>query len=301
MKSLLLGIPWALNPKGVTAARETRTVLVTAFLKYLNDDGLDSACSFISDLSGLGIRRGLSTENNARALLGSILAIVGNTVPTTFWLLLNIYSRPHLLNQVRSELEALLPNAEPSDTLSLDVARIREACPVLMAAYNETLRLTSGTATVRFTSEDTTVASADGRCWLLRRGAQVQMPTAFIHADPETWGAAATAFDHERFLRGAAGAKGEVLTREQKARRAAAFRPFGGGTALCPGRHFAAHEILSFVGAVLLGFDMEAAEGEKLRIPEMDRSKMPLTSMKPVGDVKVRLVRRDGWGSRTFS
>lgn len=317
MKNLLLGIPWILNPKGVTAARESRQALVEAFLKYLNDDGLDSACSFISELSGLGIRRGLSTENNARALLGSILAIVGNTVPTTFWLLLNIFSRPTLLNLVRAELEAILDTGaedatkgQTDDTaVCLDVTRIRENCTVFMAVYNETLRMTSGIATVRYTNEDTLIEGSGGRSWLLRRGAQVQMPTAFIHSDPTTWGPeAASTFDHTRFLRSESSSdKATVaktdkpLSREQKARRTAAFRPFGGGSALCPGRHFATDEILSFVGAVLLGFEMRPFGEKQFQIPEMDRSKMPLTSLKPVGDIKARLVRRDGWEKRVFS
>ncbi|SPO01747.1 related to cytochrome P450 7A1 [Cephalotrichum gorgonifer] len=303
MKILLLGIPWIFNPKGVTTARETRKTLVTAFLNYLNDDGLDSACSFIKDLSGLGIRRGLSNENNARALLGSVLAIVGNTVPTTFWLLLNIYSRPSLLDEIRNELQATLPDTGTEAKTSLEVARIRERCPVLIAAYDETLRLTSGIAAVRYTNEDTVVAGSDGRSWLLQRGAQIQMPTAFIHADPATWGPnAASLFDHTRFLRPSVAGDGNVatsappLSREQRTRRTAAFRPFGGGGALCPGRHFATHEILSFVGSLLLGFDMEPVEGKEFRLPEMDRSKLPLTSMKPVGDISVRFVRRDGCG-----
>ncbi|KAM0354331.1 hypothetical protein ACHAPU_001375 [Fusarium lateritium] len=289
IKVLLLGVPWFLSPKKHSTAQQTRKELVDAFLKYLNDNGLDTACSFIKELSGLGIRRGLSNENNARALLGSILAIVGNTIPTTFWLLISIFSRPELLDKIRSELEATLEEPSCRTGISLDYTAIRERCPVFMSTYDEVLRMTSGVATVRYTNEDTLIQDR----WLLKKGAQVQMPTAFIHADPTTWGADADVFDHTRFL------KSKVLTKEQKTRRAAAFRPFGGGNTLCPGRHFASYEVLTFVGSVLLGFDMTPTT-ETFNIPQMDRSKLPLTSLKPAGDIKVNIARRSGWEKADF-
>ncbi|KAI1028496.1 hypothetical protein LB503_002588 [Fusarium chuoi] len=288
IKVLLLGVPWFLSPKKHSTAQRTRKELVDAFLKYLDDDGLDTACSFIKELSGLGIRRGLSNENNARALLGSILAIVGNTIPTTFWLLISIFSRPDLLKEIRSELEATLGGSSPK-TISLGYTTIREKCPVFMSTYDEVLRMTSGIATVRYTNEDTLIQDR----WLLKKGAQVQMPTAFIHADPTTWGADADVFDHTRFL------KTNVLTKEQETRRAAAFRPFGGGNTLCPGRHFASYEVLTFAGSVLLGFDM-ASTTKTFNVPQMDRSKLPLTSLKPAGDIKVSLSRRSGWEETQF-
>ncbi|CZR46188.1 uncharacterized protein FPRO_11635 [Fusarium proliferatum ET1] len=288
IKVLLLGVPWFLSPKKHSTAQRTRKVLVDAFLKYLNDDGLDTACSFIKELSSLGIRRGLSNENNARALLGSILAIVGNTIPTTFWLLISIFSRPDLLKEIRSELEATLENSF-SGTICLDYTTIREKWPVFMSTYDEVLRMTSGIATVRYTNEDTLIQDR----WLLKKGAQVQMPTAFIHADPTTWGADADVFDHTRFL------KSKVLTKEQKTRRTAAFRPFGGGNTLCPGRHFASYEVLTFVGSFLLGFDV-APTTKTFNVPQMDRSKLPLTSLKPAGDIKVSLSRRSGWEEAQF-
>ncbi|KAM0440461.1 hypothetical protein ACHAQK_005868 [Fusarium lateritium] len=289
IKVLLLGVPWFLSPKKHSTAQQTRKELVDAFLTYLNDDGLDTACSFIKELSGLGIRRGLSNENNARALLGSILAIVGNTIPTTFWLLISIFSRPDLLTEIRSELEVTMEDPSSRQGVSLDYTTIREKCPVFMSTYDEVLRMTSGIATVRYTNEDTLIQDR----WLLKKGAQVQMPTAFIHADPTTWGADADVFDHTRFL------KAKVLTKEQKTRRAAAFRPFGGGNTLCPGRHFASYEVLTFVGSILLGFDVTPTT-ETFDVPQMDRSKLPLTSLKPAGDIKVNMARRSGWEKAEF-
>lgn len=36
-----------------------------------------------------------------------------------------------------------------------------------------------------------------------------------------------------------------------------AFRAFGGGATLCPGRHFASTEILAFAASILLRFDIK--------------------------------------------
>lgn len=40
-----------------------------------------------------------------------------------------------------------------------------------------------------------------------------------------------------------------------------AFRAFGGGATLCPGRHFASTEILAFVSVMLLRFDIKPVSG----------------------------------------
>jgi hypothetical protein len=61
------------------------------------------------ELCQLSIRRGLSNENTARALVGPILAIVGNTIPRIFLILGHIYSDPLLLAEIRRELELTLP------------------------------------------------------------------------------------------------------------------------------------------------------------------------------------------------
>ena len=354
---MLLGIPWLLSPKSYASAQRSRATLVAAFTDYLTtNNGISGACSFIKDLSNLGIRRGLSTEDNARALLGSILAMVGNTIPTTFWLLIHIYSRPDLLAAIRAELQQICRPQDIDATanehksgglLVLNVTDIRSHCPLLVSTWDETLRLTSGIATMRYTHDDAYIGTASGhRQWLLKKGATVQMPTAFIHTDRNTWGDNARKFDPTRFLRhnnptlkeldhaknkasdtgegdecqavspGLRQASQKIPSRDQKSKQTLAFRPFGGGNTLCPGRHLASYQILSFVGTMVMGFDVvpvnekmvstavsghwgkteqmtETEEsGGGWHLPEMDRSKLPLTSLKPLGDVEVVVTKK---------
>jgi cytochrome P450 len=289
---LLLGLPWILAPKRYTTAHQCRQRLVEVFHDYLNQGGAQHACSFIHELCQLSFRRGLSNENTARALVGSILAIVGNTIPTSFWLLSHIYSDPSLLAAVRVELEATLP-CPPDDeasTVQIDPPLVRERCPLFISTYEEVLRMTAGISTVRFTTADTLVSNR----WLLEKGSTVQMPTAFIHADPNTWGADADVFRSERFL------NSKSLPKSEQSKRAAAYKPFGGGVTLCPGRHFAFHEVISFACSVLLGMEMTPIGGV-WKLPKKDKSKMPLTSLKPVSDLQVEMSRRQGWENVQFS
>jgi len=47
--------------------------------------------------------------------------------------------------------------------------------------------------------------------------------------------------------------------------RMLALRPFGGGTTLCPGRHFATNEVLGGLAALLLKLEVEVVEEELKR------------------------------------
>jgi hypothetical protein len=269
VKILLLGLPKILAPRSYTTAHKTRQKLVDAFLEYLDEGGCDGSASFIKDLYELGARRGLSNENSARALIGSVLAIISNTIPTSFWLLAYVYSRPTLLTAVREEIARTMyrkDSDEVNKVLSLDAAQARDRCPLFVSSYNDK--------------------------YLLTKGCSIQMPTAFIHEDPASWGADAADFRPDRFLK-------TKSTREEQTKRATAFRPFGGGNTLCPGRHFAFNEIITFVGTMVMGFDL-APIGGIWKLPEKDRSRMPMSSLKPATDIGLVVSRRKGFEDVRF-
>ena len=76
-------------------------------------------------------------------MVGSILAIVSNNIPTTFWILAHIYSNLLLLAEIYRELELTLPCplGEEPVTLQIDAALIRENCPLSISTYEELLRM----------------------------------------------------------------------------------------------------------------------------------------------------------------
>jgi len=89
----------------------------------------------------------------------------------------------------------------------------------------------------------------------------------------------------------------DTQEKKEKGIHPAAFRAFGGGKTLCPGRHFATHEILAFVAMVVLTLDIESVEGKDktIAVPEKDDGVMPVHILEPKTDVRVKVrVRRDG-------
>jgi cytochrome P450 len=72
----------------------------------------------------------------------------------------------------------------------------------------------------------------------------------------------------------------------------AAFRSFGGGTTLCPGRHFATNEIVGLVTLLLVTFDINPAESDRIVIPERKDNVLPIHILKPQIPVKVKIQRR---------
>ena len=294
VKVLVLGLPKMFVWRDHNTAIRARHKLVNAFSEYLSMGFHKDATPLIKELYDLGNRYGVSHENSARSQIGLVLAMISNTIPTSFWLLAYIYSTSGLLVQVRKELDSitlLQCDAAGHETLHLEISRVRERCPILTSSFDEVLRITAGVASIRHISADTSIA--DGR-YLLKKNSAIQMPTTFIHSNPKVWGEDALGFDPCRFMK-------DKLTKEVFLKRTAAFRPFGGGTALCPGRHFALMEILTFVGTVLVGFDMAPADGGQWRLPEKDRTKIPMASFKPVQDLQVTLKRRQGFGHIQFT
>ncbi|OTA70016.1 cytochrome P450 [Hypoxylon sp. EC38] len=96
----------------------------------------------------------------------------------------------------------------------------------------------------------------DGK-YLLKRGSTIMMPAMVQHTDPAIWGDSPGA----------------------KRTNPVAFHGFGGGTTLCPGRHFASTEILMFAALVVLRFDLQLMDG-KWVASRTDKS--PLVSALPI-------------------
>lgn len=85
-------------------------------------------------------RRWRHHEGYARLEAASSIGVLSNTVPSTFWTLFDIYSRPELLNEIRTELQTNALTIDP-DTKKyvVDLALIRDSCPRLVSAFQETL------------------------------------------------------------------------------------------------------------------------------------------------------------------
>jgi hypothetical protein len=259
------------------------------FAEYHEAGGIEDAHYFIKQRNELHLQHGI-TDRIERGKLdtGLGIAVNVNASLSTFWLLSNVYSRPTLLARLRDEIqENGLTDAE---TLSFE--RLRENCPLLYSVYRETLRCYAPMGSPRFVEADTIIANQ----YLVRKGSVVQPAPAALHQDKDVWGPDAEEFNPNRFLQSANGTKTnhDGTFEDKSSVPGAAFRSFGGGRHMCPGRNFAAAEILSLSAAMIIGFDMEVADNTAWN-PPPDRKRMPISVMKPLEKLMVTMHRRLGY------
>jgi cytochrome P450 len=272
-----------------------REALAGAFTTYLEGNHhLQGSNKIIQRRCEIAQEHGWSTKMIARSELSFLFAGISNTSITSFWMILHIVSRPKLLEEVLEELRQTLQQSE-SDTKvrKISISKIKKDCPLLVSIYRETLRFCSENFSTRVVTTDTILSDT----YFLRKDAMVQISGGIIHADQTIWGANANEFNPRRFV--ATGSSAEECKNKSEGVdkpgpiHPAAFRSFGGGTTLCPGRHFATSEILGFAALVLLTFDIQPAEGDGIEIPRKKDNVLPIHILEPDGPVKVRISLRD--------
>ena len=129
---------------------------------------------------------------------------------------------------------------------------------------------------------------------MLKKDAVVQIPSHFLHHDQGIWGDSVQEFQPRRFMQYMVNANGSAAngpaTKTPHLNRAA-FRAFGGGSSLCPGRHFAMTELLSYVAMATMRFDL-VPEGGRWIDPVTDESSFAVNVPGPVKKIPVVIVPR---------
>ncbi len=264
----------------LTAAKPARARqrLVQAFIDFFEDDTIahGETCDFIRQLGDVAHGYNRDVEYLGRYFFAIFCAFIINTVPVTFWTIGHIVENQLLLARIRAELAEVIEPIVEEDVseprFSFDVAAVRERCPLLMSASTEVLRYVGASTSTLIVHEDVCIDEQ----YLLKQGALVQISATAVHSDPDIWGPDAAAFDPERFLK---------PTKVHPS----AYRTFGGGSTLCPGRHLATDEILAFTAMFLHTFDV----ADTPRLPRRDDTNM-LSITKPEKDLLLRLSCRRG-------
>ncbi|KAI1373561.1 cytochrome P450 [Hypoxylon crocopeplum] len=286
--SLLMNVFPSVTAK---AAYDGRERLAAALLAYLQARHHKSGSRIVQQRVAIALEHGWSMPAVAREELSFLFAGIVNATTSTFWILLQIFADPTLLAATRREVEAILEKSPPQKfKLRVNELKDDKRCPVLVAVYRECLRLGSDTYSTRLVKEDYLLADR----YFLKKNAVVQIAGGVIHADRRIWGDDVEVFNHKRFLpnpnkQEAAGEKWE----KAKQIHPAAFRAFGGGKTLCPGRHFAMNEILAFVALVVLQFDMKAPSGGKIVVPKKNDGVLPVHILEPMRSVELLISRRE--------
>lgn len=300
---LLLGIlPAMTAPK----AYRGREILVAAIREYIEHGHYEpearasgnrkegGASQIILNRIRIARSHGFGSEGIARSELSFLFAGIVNTATTTFWTLVRIFADRQLLHTIRTELAVVTRPANEKGTARRQIslsALARDgfaACPTLYALYREVLRLGSNNFSTRLVQSDTfiTAAGHDGE-YFLRKGSIIQIAGGVMHADTSVWGEDAARFNPRRHLRGQK--KEKDHEHSSGAVHPAAFRSFGGGRTMCPGRHFASGEILGLIAMILLRFEIEGIDERGIEVPQVDDFILPVHILEPVAGSPVRV------------
>ena len=203
------------------------------------------------------------------------ITILSNTIPSAFWIYFHVLSHPAVLNAVRQRVGAEHSDFKRWEDISriIPVANLRED-PIFASVVQESLRHQVFGAATRMVMQDTLL---DDR-FLLKKGTILMMPNEAIHKDTKIWGSSVSTFEPARFTRKAQ-AESEKLPN-------GAFRAFGGGANMCPGRFFATTEILFMLALISSRYDITPANGE-WRAPRPDIANMSSIVTPPMDSDKV--------------
>ncbi|EEH06308.1 conserved hypothetical protein [Histoplasma capsulatum G186AR] len=253
-------------------------VLIPAFEKYFADKGhqqgsLLAQCRYEHNTS-----HGLQGRDIAATEIGQMIASLTNSLASAFWMVYHVYSDPIVLNECRAEAEQLL-ELDDIDAQILDLAKIKSSCPILFSTWQETLRYVHIAVSTRVVMEDIIFDNK----YLLKKGATVMTTSVVQNTDQSIWGPTFGNFDHRRF----------VSQPGEKRKTPAAFRPFGGGSILCPGRHFVTAEVLSFVILLLLRFDLEPVTKDGKWFEPRREMAMTTSIPTPKDRIQVKIVPRE--------
>jgi hypothetical protein len=297
MLALLVDFLPAITARKPYLARQR---ILDGLIEFVEKERYKKASTLIQQRVSINLKHGLSKKMTGHAELIMLFAIVGNAVPTTFWLLGNLFSRPDLLAEVRQEIERAVTVTEvdgrEKEMRTIHVDMLKSVAPVLLSAYRETLRMVANLSSVRWILSDTLIAEK----YILKKDSICQIASGVIHVDESIWGAGAGDFKPTRFMTTSEATWSGSMTEKTataplpKNVPSAAFRAFGGGSVICPGRHFAQSEIIGFVAAVVMGFNVEKPGGGAIHLPERNNEVIPLAVMKPAGECRVAIERRKG-------
>ena len=218
-----------------------------------------------------------------------IVGINANTIPVSTWAVMEMIRDRELLTRLRKEIDGVIV-VEDGET-KFDLQRLVNL-PLLQSLYVEVMRLR---VSINVTRELVQPLEVEGH--LLKPGSVLQAPTELSHYDEAVWGVEghpAAEFWAERHVEYVDGAPVFAMRG-----RPTDFFPYGGGVAICPGRHFAKQEIMLTIAMLASKFEYEFVSWVDIgsgipsdRPPINDPKYAGAAGVPPDRDMKVRVKRR---------
>ena len=289
--------PKLLAPNGYRG----REAVIDGFIEYFKNQRHEEGSALVKARYKANAMYDMSSEDIARFETSLAIALLVNTGPAAFWTLLSVLSDRRLLSDLQQQLEAFVrpepdslqaqSESKKGQVLTVDMAQVLGDCPLLTSLFQEVLRVKSTNAAGRMVMRDSMLNAQ----YLLKANASVLIPSTSVHEDATVWGSTVKGFDPYRFAR----------TQESKGHRtpAYAYRAFGGGAVLCPGRFLASMEILSMIAMVVLRFDVKPVDSTgraiEWRAPE-SKSHILTSILSPKKDMRVTLSERERYRGATW-
>ncbi|KAJ5918195.1 hypothetical protein N7454_010570 [Penicillium verhagenii] len=243
-------LPWLTARK----AWRGRNIVCKAILEYAMKDGQLQGSELAIMRHKTLIEAGLTLDEYSKMEITMIMAFVSNTIPSAFWVLFDLYSRPNLRSEIRKELKANALSIAADGTHKIDLGAMREECPLLLSFFQEVLRTRTTTCSTRVVLKDTLLAGK----YLLKAGNMLNIPASPMGYNHNAWGANAAVFNARRFMKPVTCDDADL---KKETRRPGRFMTFGISPVICPGRHFASSEILGLVAMMILRYDVEPVSG----------------------------------------
>lgn len=193
--------------------------------------------------------------------LVAIVGLLSNVINIVAWAMCHIVADKKLKASLEFELHKVVnrssgsPDNEGLD-LRLDLDKVKDSCPLLLATWYELLRIYGDSPVARYVQADT----AFDTHFRVRRGSIMMTPIHLHNFDAKIWGSDVNAFRPNRFLWKDNGMVDTDLIKH--------LEVFGlPGMHQCPGRYLAMNLTLAFVAKALLNFEILPAPGLAFAIP----------------------------------
>lgn len=267
-------------------AHRARQRFFDAFDSYYASGGHERASHLVKVRYEINRKYGISQSDIAHFDLSISTGLLVNASPSTAWALYHAFSAPEILSELRKGISSYIRTTRDDVTgrpvaRHLNIAEVTKNYPFLQAFINETLRVQSTNASGRVVLDDTTIEDNNGARFLLKKGSVLLVPSAELHNNADAWGPSPADFNAERFMP------------KSKSTAGSAYRAFGGGAWVCPGRHFAINEVAIVLVITLCRFDLVPVGKEGWKMPEC-RPHISTSVLSPVGDLAVEIRERPG-------
>ena len=278
----LLGLnvlPNIIAPKG----HQGRKTLFQSFHRYYARDGHKEASRIVQARHEVNRKHNVSIEDIEHFDLSLCYGLLVNTVPAVSWALYYLYSQSSLLEETRARGSAHIhPSKDSAEGLvhRVNIAEVIADFPLLASLVLETLRVQSTNASGRVVLKDTMIEDQ----YLLKKGSILLIPSAELHNNISVWGPSFKDFDPQRFMQKRDGGK----------QPASAYRAYGSGASVCPGRFLATNEIMIILVIMVLKYDLRPVTGGSWPLPK-SRPHITTSILTPVEDIPLTITERKGY------